>query len=258
MNHLDVMSEAAKLAAPILKKYFGEVLEYEEKKNASDIRSHADTEAEAVIVEHLKKHFPDYGIFAEESGKYQEGAEYCFIVDPLDGTNNFSLGIPFFSTAIALMHKHDVIAAVTHLPLTGDVYMAEKGRGATHNHKPLCVSDETETKRLTGALELGYHNAADQQHIYFSALAPHVKRMWLGWSPSLDFALLAAGKIEFIYGNSIELYDVAGGLLLAQEAGATVHIMNEGGVLKDDGNVFLIACSEKVRNTVDSLLKAER
>src|SRR5687768_13571695 len=121
--------KAAEAAGEVIAGYFGEVLEIEEKTTVADIRTKADTEAEAIVLHILKQSFPDAGIYSEEMGEIENDSPYRFVIDPLDGSHNFNLGIPNFTVSIALTRKRETIAAVVHHPILKKTYHAEKGKG---------------------------------------------------------------------------------------------------------------------------------
>src|SRR3989338_1377041 len=133
---------AAKAGGEVVRKYFGTVLTIVEKSKASDVRTEADVESEAAIISILKKAFPAYNIFSEECGLIDKKSEYTFYIDPLDGTNNFVLGIPNFSVLIALAHGREAIFGLVYLPMLDVFYHAEKGKGAFLGSKSIKPSLE--------------------------------------------------------------------------------------------------------------------
>ena len=143
---LKVMSDAARKAGRGLARDFGELNELQvSKKGLGDYVSAADIKAEQVVIEELSKARPGYGFLAEESGK-TEGSDktHTWIIDPLDGTTNFLHAIPHFAVNIALSREGVIVAAVTYNPATGDLYWAEKGKGAFMNDKRLRVAARRE------------------------------------------------------------------------------------------------------------------
>ena len=121
---------AAESGGEVIKKYFGRVLELEQKSIAGDVRTRADTEAEEIILSTLQKDFPTFNIYSEEAGNIDKKSEYTFVLDPLDGSNNFVLGIPVFCVSIGLLKGKEIIAGVIYHPILKDIYFAEKGEGA--------------------------------------------------------------------------------------------------------------------------------
>jgi len=111
----------------VLRRYFGQVLATEQKSNAADFRTKADVASERAVLAVLRRYFPGYGIHAEEQGITNARKADRFVVDPLDGTNNFVLGIPMFSVSIGLMHGIRTTHAVIYNPLLGRTYCAVRG-----------------------------------------------------------------------------------------------------------------------------------
>src|SRR3989344_1896456 len=147
---------AAKAGGKVLRNYFGKVLTVEEKSCAWDFRTQADVESESAILKVLKKNFPDWNILSEECGFIDKKSEYTFYVDPLDGTNNFVLGIPNFSVLIALTRGKKTLFAVVYVPMLDIFYYAEKGGGAFCGTNPLKPSSETSIKNATLGYACGY------------------------------------------------------------------------------------------------------
>ena len=133
----------------MVRKYFGKALKIEEKSCAWDFRTEADVRSEVAIIKVLERAFPSYNILSEECGLIDKKSEYTFYVDPLDGTNNFVLGIPNFSVLIALAHGREAIFGLVYLPMLDVFYHAEKGKGAFLGSKSIKPSLEVSTKRAT-------------------------------------------------------------------------------------------------------------
>jgi len=110
------------------------------KLDPGNIVTAADVESEQLIVAGLRKRFPDHSIIAEESGVDLRGSELTWIVDPLDGTSNFAAGIPWFGVLIAQLERGEPRLAVLHLPASDELYVAERGRGALRNGRPIAVA----------------------------------------------------------------------------------------------------------------------
>lgn len=189
---------AAKAGGKVVRNYFGKVLTIVEKSMASDVRTEADVESEAAIIAILEKAFPTYNIFSEECGLLDKKSEYTFYIDPLDGTNNFVLGIPNFSVSIALVRGTETIFGLVYLPITNLMYHAVKGEGAFCNGGKLKPSTETRLERSASAFSAGYDCPKDFIVNTFGELSRHCKRVLFSWSVSSDFCLIASGKIETV------------------------------------------------------------
>src|ERR1700689_1243222 len=137
---LDVAIEIAREAGAILRPEFDRPKQISYKGEV-DIVTESDRRSEALIVARLRKHFPDHAIIAEEgSGSSADGAKYCWLVDPLDGTTNFAHGYPCFAVSIGLEENGELLAGVVFQPVTNELFSAVKGEGAYLNGKRIKVS----------------------------------------------------------------------------------------------------------------------
>ncbi|MCR4311297.1 MAG: inositol monophosphatase [Candidatus Taylorbacteria bacterium] len=237
---------AAHAGGEVLLKYFGSVLSVEQKSIASDVRTQADVGSEKVILRHLEKAFPTYNILSEECGLIDKKSDYTFYIDPLDGTNNFVLGIPNFSVSIALCQGKNVVAGVIHLPLTGQTYSAVKGKGSLCNGKKIEPSVETNLLRSTVAFMCGYHYSRSKIADTLGKLSGKMKRILTNWSVASDMCLLASGKIETVVArDGMQPYDFLAGKLIAKEAGC-VLTDGDGKTESDDFKDAFMASGNKV------------
>ncbi len=193
-DSLQIMIDAAHAGGGALRQYFGAELDVVEKSNASDYCTTADLEAEKAILGILKKSFPEYNFFSEEQGPDYKKSDYTFLIDPLDGTNNFVLGVPYFSTSIALTEWNTTRFGVVHHPLLNLTYHGTKGEGSYLQSKKMQVSPETDIERSTIAYAYGYSVDTERAIKLLNCLKrKEVKRTLVHWSPALDFCALAAG-----------------------------------------------------------------
>lgn len=215
--------KAARAGGEIIISYFGKILDIEVKTNASDFRTKADIESEKAIINVLQKAFPYFSIYSEEIGKIDKNTEYCFVIDPLDGSNNFVLGIADFTVSIALMKNDQTIIGVIYNPITNQTYTAKTGQGAYLDSTKIQVNTEHNIKQATISYTCGY----DNPYKYFETINQrlhklHIKRLITFWSPAYEYCLLASGKIEAIINIKNELYDYAAGKLIVREAGGKI------------------------------------
>lgn len=250
---LEIMIRSAKLGGAVLKKYFGEELEIIEKTYAADVKTKADDESEALIVEELKKHFPDYNFLAEEAESTENNSEYTFVIDPLDGSSNFVMDIPNFSVSIALMHNDEVTHGVIYHPITDMVYSAIKGQGSFVGSKKLKVSNENLLDRSAISFVVGWVLEKKDDIVGFqeALYKAGTKRVLMNWSPAYDFCLIASGSIEGMVNVNDSIHDYLAGKLIAKEAGA--YISNfDGSEEKDEKNGKFIVSNSK--QTLENLL----
>lgn len=260
-NEFVKLNEAIKSAGKIILQYYGKQLQLHHKKTSVDYRTKADVEAEKVIIKAIEAYFPEYNIFSEEHGHIQKRSQYTFIVDPLDGTNNFVLGIPIFTTSVALMRKKEIIYGVINHPISGDIYYALKGKGAFLNGAPISVNFKNNKTHSTISYSCGYMTSKERILNFESKLSKlPVGRILNLWAPTACYCRLACGKIEAIINDKTELYDFAAGRLIATEAGAKITDFLGDSFAKDDtANKFLISNGTTLHsiivNNVTKLLK---
>lgn len=252
---LETMIKAVENGGQVLKKYFGQNLEIEEKSTVADFCTKADLESELIILEIISKKFPNYNIFSEEKGNIDRKSEYTFIIDPLDGSNNFILGIPNFSICIALLKNHETISSVIHNPILNQTYFAQKNRGAFLGNKRLQINKEADIKRASIVYSCNYVSPKEYERNLIKKLYEKgVKRVLTNWSPGLDFCLLASGKIEAIINNDNEIYDYIAGKLIIKEAGSLITDFKGRQEKNDKNSVFLATNGTKVHHQILNIL----
>jgi myo-inositol-1(or 4)-monophosphatase len=206
----------------VLKDHFGR-LNAVRKKGVIDLVTEADIKSEAAIIETIAQSFPDHAILAEESGS-RTGRGGRWIIDPLDGTTNFAHNLPLFCVSIAFASDDAVEAGFVLAPLLGELFVATKGAGAQLNGTPISVSNTatlSDSLLVTG-FPYDHLELFDELMARFSrclAAAQGLRRLG---SAALDLCYIACGRFEGYWEEFIQLYDVAAGSLIAQEAGAVV------------------------------------
>jgi len=216
--------EAALLAGAYLKERFGKVHTIENKEGKQNLVTESDTGAEKIILSFLQNKFPSHGFLSEEKGTSRLEAEVVWIVDPLDGTVNFAKNIPHFCVSIAACLKGEIVSAAILHPLTGELFVAEKSKGAFLNGTPIKV---TKTNNLDSAiLASGFPYNVDENPMRcidlftsFLKLGCPIRRFG---SAALDLAYLASGRFDAYWETGINPWDVSAGILLVTEAGGTV------------------------------------
>jgi histidinol-phosphatase len=208
--------DAARAAGEVALRYYRGGFEVAVKADRTPV-TEADREAERVIVERLARAFPDHGFLGEEHGQ-QGPRERCWIIDPIDGTKNFVRRIPIWATLLALEDAGAVVVGVVHNPVTGDLYAARRGGGATLNGAPVRVSavgDLAEAAFLHAGLGIvraaGYWDG-------FVRLIDATERQ-RGFGDYLGYALVAEGKAELYAEVDLKPWDLAPCKLLVEEAG---------------------------------------
>ena len=215
----DVAATAAREAGEILKAHFREERQVQYKGRAN-IVTDVDLRVENSLKSLLQSEYPDHGILSEESEPLRGDSNYSWIVDPLDGTNNYSFGIPFFSTVIALTKGEDVLLGIIYDPLRDELFSAQKGKGAFLNNNPICVSRKTTVQESLIGLDLGYVDEEGKRILEFiSGLWPNMYAFRIMGSAALGMAYAACGRLDVYFHLLIYPWELASGQLLVAEAG---------------------------------------
>jgi myo-inositol-1(or 4)-monophosphatase len=223
---INIAIEAARKAGTYLKKNVGNIHSIERKGGQErDLVTEIDKGAEEIIIETIKKHFPQHGILGEESGtKYSADSEYKWVIDPLDGTTNFTHGLPVFCVSIGLERNGEVIAGVIFDPNMDEMFTAEKGKGAYLNGKKIHVSNVNGLNESLLVTGFPYNiaenpNLAIERFVSFLLHAQAVRRMG---SAAIDLAYVAAGRYEGFWEVALNPWDVAAGSVILHEAGGMI------------------------------------
>ncbi|HEC17538.1 MAG TPA: inositol-1-monophosphatase [Sedimenticola sp.] len=237
---INIAVRAARSAAGVLLRYFDRVDTLNiTSKGLNDFVSEVDRAAEQAIIQVLRKAYPDHAILAEESGTHP-GNDYQWIIDPLDGTTNYLHGSPHFSVSIALKHRGVLEHGVIYDPLREEMFTATRGSGALLNDRRLRV---TQRKDLNGALLGTGFPFRDLRHMdaylgMFKELSRNTAGIRRPGSAALDFAYVAAGRLDGFWELGLAEWDFAAGELLVREAGGTVTDINGGDRHTESGNII--------------------
>tara|TARA_Y100000310_G_scaffold345657_1_gene467815 strand:- start:3850 stop:4614 length:765 start_codon:yes stop_codon:yes gene_type:complete len=233
-NFLKVALKAVKEAETIILKYYKKEMDIQIKEDTSPV-TQADTEAEKCIKKIIKEHFPDHGFIGEESGKESSTSEYTWIIDPIDGTKNFTRNIPLFATLLALMKNNEIILGVSNLPALNELLYAEKGKGAYYNEKKLKVSTK---KHLNEAyLTFGSLRYMDN---HINELMELVKNTHAhrGIGDAYCYHHLAQGNVDIMVEASVEIWDIAPYKIIVEEAQGKVTNLQGKPITVDSKNIL--------------------
>lgn len=248
-----VAIKAANEASGILLKYFRKTEKIEQKgNNPQDVVTEADLLVERRIIAIIQKHFPNHNILAEETGFIEKKSTFTWVIDPLDGTGNFAQGIPYFSCVIALLKGKRPILGVTAAPVEGEVFIAQRGKGAflidpSGSEVKLSVSKTDQLSQAFGIIEAGHKNAALLK--VADHLVPKIRKFRVMGSTALNLAMLAAGRIDFFVISNISTHDIVSGILLVTEAGGKITT-SEPIALDVDKKIEVIASNGKLHNVL--------
>jgi myo-inositol-1(or 4)-monophosphatase len=249
-NFLPAMSAIAREAGALLMHYFQKHIKIEYKGDA-DLVTAADRASETLIRERIQQQFPGHDVLGEEQGLNDQGSDYRWYVDPLDGTTNFAHGYPVFCVSMGLEHReleHRVskaqsetparrIAGVVYDPTRDELFSAEHGQGAHLNGAAIHVSQAAQLKESLLATGFPSHKRHKNPNIHFYhqiTLRTHGVRR--AGSAALDLCNVASGRFDGFWEFNLNPWDTAAGVLIVEEAG--------GKVSRFDGSAFKIDSSE--------------
>ncbi len=196
------------------------------KKGDSDFVTRADLEVSALIKSRLKEEYPSVGFISEEdyeSLEFEGDKEY-WILDPIDGTTNFMHQMPFCCLSLALWSKGESVLGVIYSPYTGELFSAEKGKGAYLNGERIRVSDHEKLSDCVGLLEFNayYKNEVEQALDHARSIYLACQDIRTFGSAALEFAYVACGRADVYLGRYLKPWDFAAGMCIVSEAGGIV------------------------------------
>lgn len=250
-EYLDAALEAAKKAEDVILRNFRPDLALTLKEDETPVTI-ADVESEKIIRDAILSRFPTHSILGEEYGGLTENAEYLWIIDPIDGTKNYSRNIPIFGTQIALMKEGEIILGVSNIPAMKELMYAEKGQGAFLNGNRVhvsTVSDLNEAFMAFGSVSLFDKNGLLGRLVTLGNLTRGHRNFGDSWM----YHLLAQGKVDFVMEASVKIWDVAAAGAIVSEAGGIATDM-AGKKLDLDTSSTLFAnqnIHEKVRHILN-------
>ena len=261
---INVMYKAADAASRRMMRDFGEVENLQvTKKGAADFVTRADLMAEEVIHAELAKARPDWGFLMEEGGKIAgaDDEQPQWIIDPIDGTTNFTHGIPHFAISIAVMKQGKIIAGLILDPTRNECFFAESGKGAFMNERRIRVSGRrnfSEALFATGIPFLGRGTA--QSDALFMTEMQAVMQKSAGirrfGAAALDLAWVAAGRYDGFWETGLNLWDIAAGYIMVKEAGGFVSDFQSRDKALETGNI--VAANSALHTPLLKLLREGR
>lgn len=233
---LDIAVDAAKKAGERLSHYFEMTSLEREIKEDKSFATKADTESEEIIVSAIKSAFPEHGILGEEGTDHNPGAEYQWVIDPLDGTSNFVNGIPLFATSIGVLKSNEPFLGVVYNPVTNSLYAGERGKGVSYNGKPVTVSDQSSKE---GLVTVGYGSKDKEKGRSLPGNSfQYFRSTRLLGCAALELAYVARGGTEGFMCLGLKKWDYAAGALLVQEAQGKMTDL-KGGEWNMEKNYFV-------------------
>jgi myo-inositol-1(or 4)-monophosphatase len=250
MDYLKVAIKAARAAGFIHKKYFQRSFKVSAKSSSFDLLTVADTQAEKATVSLIKKYFPDHNFLAEEFKYAPTGSGYTWVIDPLDGTNNFASGLPIFCASVALTRRNKVLVGAIYDVTRNELFYAQNGKGAFLNGKKIKVNQE---KKLKGALIITgfYYDRGKKMIETLETIKRFHFRHILGirrlGAAALDLCYVACGRAAGFWEFELSPWDFAAGKLIIEEAGGKVT-GNRAEEVPLTQKYFIVASNGKIHN----------
>jgi len=216
--NLNIMIKACEKASKIIIRDFGEIENLQVlKKGPRDFVTKTDKRAEKILMEELQKARKNYSFITEESGVINNSDKDCFwIIDPIDGTTNFLHGIPHFAISVALKINGEIKSGIIFDPIKNEMFYAEKNSGSFFNNRRIRVSKKNDLDECLFA-----SNNEGLNHVF-----PNLNMRYSGCA-SLDLAYVGCGRLDGFFHNKINIWDIAAGVLIVEEAGGKVNNLNK-------------------------------
>jgi len=222
------MQAMAREAGSLIMGHFRQHVKIE-YKGAVDLVTIADRQSEALILEHIRKHFPTHDVMGEEGTRIETGGEYKWYVDPLDGTTNFAHGYPVFCVSLAVERQGKRVAGVVYDPTRDEMFCAELGGGARLNDNAIHVSKTATLGECLLATGFPSQKRHKNPNIYFyQQLTLHSHGVRRAGSAALDLCNVASGRFDGFWEFNLNPWDTAAGALILEEAGGKVTDFSGG------------------------------
>ncbi len=215
---------AALEAGGLLRSHFGKPPAVNEL-HAHDIKLALDVEAQDLITRKLLAAFPDHALYGEEGIAGNQGSEWQWIVDPLDGTVNYFYGIPHYCVSIALRRKDVIQLGVVYDPQRDELFQTALGAPSLLNGQLIRVSDRSDLGEAV--VSIGFSKNKTTINAGLALLPRYIERVRkcrLMGSAALDLAYVACGRLDAYIEQSVSLWDIAAGQLLLENAGGKIEV----------------------------------
>ncbi len=257
-DYLMLCEHAARAGAQAIASWVGRFGVHE--KGPADLVTEADWAAQEAIRKAVLSACPGHHFVGEESdAEPRFDAEYCWVVDPLDGTTNFVHQVPHYAVSVALAHRGQVIVGVVFDLLGDECFAAERGKGARLNGEPIHTSQVSElAEALVAASFSSTVKFPSPEVDQFVAALLRCQAVRRTGSAALNLCYVAAGRFDAFWALSTKAWDVAAGILLVEEAGGLVTLVDGGAVNLDVPHPVASATAELHRQFLDLLQTASR
>tara|TARA_B100001175_G_scaffold26900_1_gene19836 strand:+ start:637 stop:1377 length:741 start_codon:yes stop_codon:yes gene_type:complete len=237
---LNIMIKACEKASKVIIRDFGEIENLQvKKKGPKDFVTKTDERVERILIEELEKSKKNYSFITEETGIINNSdKENFWLIDPIDGTTNFLHGIPHFAISIALRNKNEIISGLIFDPIKNEMFFAEKNAGSFFNNRRIRVSKKVDIEDCLFATN------------HQGAINSNLNLRYTGCA-ALDLAYVACGRFDGYFHNKINIWDIAAGILIINEAGGKINDINKF----DMNNIDIRASNNDIYNKMLENLK---
>lgn len=233
MDFLELGKKAAKDAGKIIREHIDESYKIDKKKSEYDLVTEWDEKVETFITDRILEYYPDHKVIGEESVHKESKSSFLatlkneknvWVIDPIDGTNNFIHNLPGYTVSIAMMSYGEIVVGIVYDPDNNEMFWAKKGKGAYLNGKKIKVSNEDNLKH--SMIAVGFPSDVER---YRKEIIKHINEIGLicrnlriYGSAALHCAYVAAGRLEVFFEPGLNIWDIAAGFLIVKEAGGVV------------------------------------
>lgn len=222
-KYLEAAREAAQKAGRMLRKNIDKCREIF-FKGTVDLVTNFDNQSQRIIFIHLSTCFPDHDFLAEEGLRKEKGAEFRWIIDPLDGTTNYAHSFPVLCVSVALEWKGEIVLGVIYDPMREEMFSAVKGEGAFLNGKEIKVSSVDNLDKSLVATGFPYDIRVSEVNniVHFNNFITRVQGIRRCGSAAMDLCYVACGRFDGFWELKLEPWDMAAGALIVQETGGRI------------------------------------
>ncbi|MBI2133327.1 inositol monophosphatase [Candidatus Woesearchaeota archaeon] len=251
-KNLDLAINTATKAGDFIKKSFGSSFSVGMKQqNPNDVVTEVDRKSEAIIIEALSD-ASDFSILSEESGMKVSDSSHRWVVDPLDGTKNFSRQVPLFCVSIALMRGNDPLLGVVYNPMSGECFCSEAGKGAFLNGRLIRVSERSIVEGSLIFLNRGLKAEHGNNFIEAASRFRDLCSIRYFGTTAYELCTVARGNGDCFLSSGDKLWDYAAGILLVTEAGGIVTDWN--GRAWDNSTSYILASNGKLHEDIKKIV----
>jgi len=224
----------------------------DKKSTTTDLVTEVDKKSEEYIISQIKKEYPDHSILAEESGEESHSSDYTWIIDPLDGTNNYANGLPIFCVSIALQYKKKTIVGAVFAPYLDELFYAIRGKGVFLNGEKIKIGEKTSLNDSIIATGFPYDKKTNpiDNLIYFNKVVKELRGIRRFGAAAYDLSLVACGVLDGFWELDLKIWDIAAATLFVEEAGGSIK------PLRSDRNFSIIAGNKVIVEELEKKLNS--